>query len=233
MILDFRYKDYKCEYLVGNELVKGVCFWDGCGHGEYGYENKHAHVTYIWSKTPDELNYCFLDKKTMWRYFIEISRRLGFKLLSFSETSTHYKLQIDVMADRRYFIYVSMYIRYVYEFPFSLALYCALQNTENFPELDITQIIQFYIAVLHDGARCHCPGKDRLAFYNISSKCQFSSIRDDFNYGKSLVRIKSVYITLLKLFRSFNSKNLPQIVNGINNIVNKCYNENKANICRW
>lgn len=233
MTLDFRYKDYKCEYLVGNRYVKSVCFWGGCGDGQYGKNKKHAHITYIWSKTPDELNYCFLDKETMLRYFMDISKRLGFKLLSFIETPTHYKLQIDVIANRRYFIYVSMYIRYVYEFPFSLALYCALQNTENFPELDITHIIQFYIAVLHDGARCHCPGRDRLAFYNINCKCQFSSIRDNFNDGKSLVAIKSQYTHLLKNFRLLNSKNLPQIVSGINNIVNQHYNENKKIICRW
>lgn len=47
MTLDFRYKDYKCEYLVGNRYVKSVCFWDGCGDGQYGKNKKHAHVTYI------------------------------------------------------------------------------------------------------------------------------------------------------------------------------------------
>lgn len=233
MILDFRFKEYKCQYFAGSRFIEGACFSSGCLNGQFPHDASHTCVTYIWSKQPDELNYCFLDRNTMLRYFIDLSKRFSFKIISFSENDKRYKLQIDVINEHRYFVYVSMYIRYVYEFPFSLALYCALQNYHNFPELDITNIIQFYIALFHDGRRCHCPGMDRLAYYNLNCKSIFNNLRDDFNYSNCFCKIKSNHVSLLESLRKFNEKNLPEIVSGINNIANKYYVKNKKDICCW
>lgn len=233
MILNFKIKDYKCQYFAGSRFIEGACFSSGCSDGKFPHDPSHTCITYMWSKQPDELNYCFLDRNTMLRYFIVLSKKFGFKIISFSENDKRYKLQIDVINERRYFIYVSMYIRYVYEFPFSLALYCALQNHYNFPELDITNIIQFYIALFHDGNRCHCPGLNHLAYYNLNCKSIFNNLRDDFNYANCFCEIESNHTGLLAKLRKFNEKNLPEIVSGINNIANKYYVKSKKNICRW
>lgn len=231
MILNFKYKEYKCQYFAGLHYIDGICFRDGCTNGAFINNSKHSCVTYIWSKDPDELNYCFLDQEMLLKYFLDISKKFGFKIISFTENKTRYKLQIDIINERRYFVYVSMYIRYVYEFPFSLILYCALQNQHNLPELDITNIIQFYIALFYNGRRCHCPGYDYLAYYNINCKSIFNNLRDDFNDANCFVHIDSEYINLLEELRKFNDKNLPQIVDGINNIVNIYYSKYEKNLC--
>lgn len=231
MILDFRMKEYVCNYYAGKKYHKEICFSKDFNGGEYG---RYAYATYIWpKKKQEERNYCFFDKKTLFEYFTEISKLLGFRLLSFSETKDSYKLQVQCIPNRRYFIYASMCIRYVWEHPFAILLYAAWQNKENFPELDIIQIMQFYIAFFFDGRRCHCPGVDRMAFYNINSKCQFSLIRDDFNYDPSFLEIQTSHISLTHELREFNTKQLPQIASGINFIANKYYAKNKKDICRW
>lgn len=233
MILNFKLKKYKCNYRIGNVDIEGICFSDGCGTGKYGYNKKYTRITYIWPKKQDELNYCFLNNTTIISYLNDISKELGFKLISLSETSTKYKLQIEVIANRRYFIYVSTYIRYLYEFPFSLFLYCALKNKENFPELTITHIMQFYITVFFNDRRCHCPGQTFYTYSNINSKCQFNLIRDDFNDTTTFVEISSNYVGMHSVLRQINEKNLPEISNGINNIVNNYYAKYKKSICRW
>lgn len=231
MILDFRLKDYKCNYYDGKYFNSGICFSLGC---ELGIIGKYTHITYVWPKEKqDQLNYCFLDKDALLRYFIEISKLLGFRLIAFADTEDKYRLQIECIPNRRYFIYISTYVRYVYEYPFSLFLYAAWCNRANFPELNITQIIQFYRAIFYGGHMCHCPGMDNDAFYNINAKCQFSLIKDHFNYSRGFVQINSNHNTLYKIVKTFNTKQLPQIVSGINCISNKYYAENKKNICRW
>ena len=231
MTLDFRFKSYKCHYFIENVPIEYICFSKGCGHGKYGSHKQYAHVTYIWPKKHDNLNYCFLDNDTVIKYFTDISKLLGFKLISFCETKNNYKLQISVIADHRYFLYVSTYIRYVYEYPFSLLLYCALRNQENFPELNITHIMQFYIAMFHNGAWCHCPGKLDLAYRNINSKSQFNLIRDYFNDSKGFIELRSCHNNLTDKFKVINIKNLPQVADGINNIINNYYARYKKSIC--
>lgn len=231
MILDFRGKEYVCRYFTGNKYVDTICFSDGYFKKIY---NNYVYSTYIWPKEDqDQRNYCPFDKKTLLEYFIEISKILGFKLISLSETEHLYKLQIKCAPDRRYFIYVSMCIRYVYEHPFAFYLYAAWQNKHNFPELDIIQIMQFYLAVVFNGARCHCPGESNFTFYNINSKCQFSNIRNDFNNVENFYLLRTNHIHLDNILYQINTKQLPQIASGINFIVNKYYDENKKSICRW
>ena len=232
-MLDFRFKDYKCKYFIGDQLIQGVCFSHGCGVGKYGEKQKHTHITYTWTKKQDQLNYCFLDVDTMLAYFMDIAKILGFKLISFSENDTGYKLQIDVVANRRYFIYVSTYIRYVYEFPFSFILYCALQNKNHFPELNVTHIMQFYLAIFHDNTRCHCPGEPQLAYRNINSKCQFNLIRSNFNLSKSFVEVPSTHNCLFHVFGVVNEKNLSALTNYVNTIINQYYDKHKKSICCW
>lgn len=231
MILDFRMKNYVCNYYAGKKHYTGLCFSTYFYGGKYG---RYAYVTYIWPKEKQiERNYCFFDKKTLFEYFTEISKLLGFRLLFFSETMDSYKLQIQCIPNKRYFVYISMCIRYVWEHPFAILLYVAWQNKENFPELNIIQIMQFYIALFFDGRMCHCPGLNRQTFYNINSKCQFSLIRNDFNYHPSFLNIETSHDSLTYKLREFNTKQLPQIASGINFIANKYYAKNKKNICRW
>lgn len=231
MILDFRYRDYVCKYYAGAHRYNVICFSNGCDRGRVG---NYSYITYIFPKNKqNELNYCFLNKTDLLGYFVEISKIFGFKLLSFKETEDLYKLQIRCICDNRYFIYISTYIRYVYEWPFSLLLAAAWKNKNNFPELNITHIMQFYLAVFFDGRRCHCPGEVYLAFQNINPKCQFNLLKRDFNRSNSFIQIKSKYEKLTSQINQFNLKQLPQIISGINFIANKCYERNKKNICRW
>ena len=231
MILDFRGKAYKCNYYAGKHHYNGVCFSEG---GYLGLANGYYHATIIWPRNKQvQLNYCTLDTRTLIEYFKEISRQLGFTLISLLETTYSYKLQFRCAPDKKFFIYIATYIRYVYENPFWILLCAAWQNRANFPELDITQIMQFYIALFFDDRRCHCPGLNRLAFHNINPKCQFSLLRGDFNCSKSFCRITANHISLCHFLRVFNSKQLPQIVNGINFIANEYYIKNKKSICRW
>lgn len=232
MILDFRGKEYKCSYYAGNYFYENmVCFSRGCSQGEF---NGYYYATIIWPRSRQvQLNYCTFDTKTLIEYFKEISRLLGFTLISLVKSTHSYKLQIRCAPDNRFFVYSAMYIRYVYENPFWLLLYSAWQNRANFPELDITQIMQLYITLFHDGRRCHCPGLDDLTFHNINPKCQFNLIRENFNYSGSFCRIIAKHNSLCHLLRVFNSKQLPQIVKGINFIANEYYAKNKKSICRW
>lgn len=236
MTLDFRLKSYRCNYKDGPDSIRGVCFSPGCGHHAYEERKRtYANVTIKWTKGVEELNYCFLDTETMIKYFMDLSTLLGFRLLSFSDHGNYYELQIRIIPDKRYFIYVSTLIRYVYEFPFSLLTYCALHNTKSFPRLNSIQIIQLYIALFYDtaGALCHCHGKARWAYSNMNSKQMFSLNRNNFNASKCLIQVSTDHSGLIKLFRTLNTKNLPQIVDGINNLANKYYAENEKSICCW
>lgn len=232
MILDFRGKEYRCNYYAGNYFYKNkACFSNWCDQGRF---NDYYYATIICPRGKQvQLNYCAFDTGTLIEYFKEISRLLGFTLISLVRGKHSYKLQFKCAPDYRFFVYVAMYIRYVYENPFWLLLHAAWQNRANFPELDITQIMQLYITLFHDGRRCHCPGLDGLTFYNINPKCQFSLIRRDFNYNKSFCKIITKHSSLCFLLRVFNSKQLPQIVRGINFIANEYYAKNKKSICRW
>ena len=231
MILDFRMKDYVCNYIAGRRYYNTICFSEGCKGGSY---NKAYHATLMWPKDKqEELNYCYFDKDVLIEYFSEISRILGFKLISFQETEHRYKLQIETPVDHRYFIYCAMCIRYVYEHPFALLLHAAWNNRKNLPDLDIIQIMQFYLALFFNGRRCHCPGLDNLAFYNINSKCQFNLIRDNFNRETSFISITSKYLNLCNAMNSFNTKQLTQISQGINKIANIYYDKRKKDLCRW
>lgn len=231
MILDFRGKSFKCNYYTGKHLRKAICFSSGYADGMI---NGYAHATITWPKNKqDQCNYCIFDTKTLIEYFTEISKLLGFTLVSLTESNNLYKLQIRCAPNKRYFIYSAMCIRYVYEHPFAILLYAAWQNRENFPELDIIQIMQFYLALFFNGRRCHCPGLGQLAFYNINSKCQFSLIKDNFNHSKSFYKVSTSHTNLCSNLCTFNTKQLSQIASGINFIANKYYAKNKKNICRW
>lgn len=236
MRLNFRLASYRCRYKDGSRPISGACFSSGCGELVYKERNhRYANVTIKWTKEIEELNYCFLDTETMIKYFMDLSKLLGFRLLSFNSYGDYYKLQIRIFPDKRYFVYVSTFIRYVYEFPFSLLTYCALHNIKSFPGLNSIQIIQLYIALFYSkiGALCHCHGKANYAYTNMNSKLMFSLNRKDFNRSTHLTFVYTDHSGLTQLFNTLNTKNLPQIVDGINNLANKYYAKNEESICRW
>lgn len=93
-----------------------ACFSRGCSQGEF---NGYYYATIIWPRSRQvQLNYCTFDTKTLIEYFKEISRLLGFTLISLVKSTHSYKLQIRCAPDNRFFVYSAMYIRYVYENPF-------------------------------------------------------------------------------------------------------------------
>lgn len=230
MILDFNLKNYRCTYYSGKTLINEHCFYQGCVYGIY---NNESYVTYVWSCNQNQLNYCFLDQESLINYFSEIAKLAGFDLLSFSKTKKNFYLQIKCIPNRRYFIYISMLIRYVYEYPFSILLHAAWQNKKNLPELNIMCIMQFYLALFFNQRYCHCPGREGNALYNISIKNCFSLMPHSFNESSIFLFLESKYRTLCSNLYKFNIKQLPQIINGLNYIANKYYDKYKKRICCW
>ena len=230
MVVNFKFKEYCTKYFAGSTFHKYVCFSPGCSDGIYG---NNAFVTYYIPKKVQELSYCFLDKDEILLYIIELQKIFGLTLLSFKENKRYYLIQIEMPYDKRYFLYVSTYIRYLYEFPFSLLLKCAVQNRVNFPKFNITHIIQFYIALFYKGRTCHCPGMNTYAFRNINSKSQYNLIRNWFNNTHTFVRIQTKHITLTESFEVFNDKILPHIIISINNIANRYFERYEKSLCCW
>lgn len=231
MILNFKWKDYYCQYYAGSYFVKDVCFSKDIKNWTI---DDYAHVTIVFPhKKQVQRNYCLIDEKTLIWYFNEIAKLLGFTIILLSKSTYNYKLQFKCFYNQRYYIYCAMYLRYVYEYPFNILLYAALKNKDNFPELNITQIIQFYITLFYEGARCHCPTTEYQTFYNINAKSQFNLLRDYFNSVKCTYFINTKYIKLMKLLEQLNTKQLPYIVDKINSIANEYYVKHKENICRW
>lgn len=230
MILDFRNQDYKCHYYDGDVKVKGVCFSRLVGHRIL---NNEYHITYFLDKTPDEVNYVFLSKSDLISYLQEISKLLGFKLISLKENASDYRLQVTIPYDRRFFLYVSTLVRYTYEFPFNLALYCAWNNRHSFPELNIIQVMEFYRALFITDRDVHNLGCNRDCFSTLNSKCYFNALRNNFNDLSYLIHVPSVHTQLINKCSCLNTKQLPQIVEEINNIANNYYEKYKEDICCW
>lgn len=230
MILNFNFSNYNCIYRAGNHKIHGVCFSSGYVGGVY---NGRVYITYFLAKQRDELNYVFLSRKQVIDYVCEVSQLLGFDLIALKETESYYKLQVAMPKDRRLFLYISTFIRYTYEHPFSLALYCAILNRHNFPELNIIQIIQFYIGLFFNGRSCHIIADTGLCFSNMNCKSQFNILRYHFNSSNSFIKLDINHGTMLGFFDVINTKQLPQIAEGINNIANKYYAKYKKSICCW
>lgn len=231
MICNFQFCNYKCTYYAGKRLYNSICFSSGFKEGIY---KKSVYITYIFPKDKqEERNYCPFSKEILIEYFKEISKLLGFKILTLSNDENYYKLQIKCAKDNRYFRYISTCIRYVYEYPFAELLYCAWQNKANFPELNIIQIMQFYLALFYNDRYCHCFGWREYCFSNMNAKSQFNILYGNFNETCSLIKISTFYNNLFKIFKKFNTKQLSQLSNSINNIANKYYDKYKKNICRW
>lgn len=230
MILDFRGKEYKCHYYDGQFKQEHICFSRGA---DKGVLNNEHHVTYFLDKTPNEINYVFLSKFDLISYLQEISKLLGFKLISLKENVLDYRLQVTIPNDKRFFLYVSTLIRYTYEFPFNLALYCACNNRDSFPELNIIQIMQLYRALFITDRDVHNLGTNQQCFSNLNSKCYFNTLRHDFCASVDFIYVVSSHTKLINKCSYLNTKQLSQVVEGINIIVNNYYEKYKKDICRW
>ena len=152
------------------------------------------------------------------------------------ETSKYYRIQVEIPGnDNRYLIYVSTIIRYIYEPPFSIAVYCAMKNRHSFPELNIIQIVQFYIGAFCDKRPCHHFGNAAYTFSNIDVKCQFNLIKDYFNdcCAEKFVELTGTHTYILEGMQVFPIKILPQISDCINDLANIVYEKNKKRICCW
>lgn len=67
----------------------------------------------------------------------------------------------------------------------------------------------------------------------MNSKLMFNLNRKNFNSSSYLTFVHTDHSGLIQLFNILNTKNLPQIADGINNLANKYYVENEESIRRW
>ena len=229
MELDFRFTDYVCKYKVGNKKYKGLCF-SKC---DVEKEGRYATITYYMDKEPNERNYIFITLEQMVEYLNEISKLLGFDIIFLQELESYYILQIKVAAKQRYFLYISTIIRYLYEYPYSIMVYFAIENRKNFPELNIIQIIHFYLGVFCYERLCHRIGLYDSVFTNMNSKAQFNMLLDGFNYSDSYVLINSSHSYFTEEFNHFNTKNLPALLDSVSTLANSYYEIYKKDICCW
>lgn len=232
-MVDFRYCEYKCKYLDNKKCIKDLCFAD---IGQQGSINNSTFITYFMDKEQNELNYVFISRSEMIDYLNEVTQLLGCHLCLIQETSKYYRIQIEIPGnDKRYLIYVSTIVRYIYEHPFSIAVYCAMKNRYSFPELNIIQIVQFYIGAFCDKRPCHHFGDATYTFSNINVKCQFNLIKNFFNdcCVEKFVKLTSTHTSILNDIQVFPIKILPQISDCINDLANIVYEKNKKRICCW
>lgn len=235
MVLDYRGKDYICRYLNGNEHKSGLCFSSAFGF----VRQNHTFITYRIPIEKEELNYVFISEKQMFNYFIELSSIFSFKIISFRKMHDEYRLQVaipiisDYWEGKRYPLYVSTFIRYVYEHPFSIAVKCALENRHNFSGLNIVAIIQFYLGIFCDKRKCHHHGDFGYVYTNMHPKSQYNCIINNFNNTTTFYYTTQKYITILESLKLFNIKCINQICNSINKIADEVYERDKKNICCW
>ncbi len=232
MVLEFNYCDYVCKYRDGEEYIKDICFSE-IGHNRIG---SSYFITYYISKVQEELNYIFITKQQMIDYLKEITKLLSCNICFIKDTKDYYRVQIEIPGNnKRYLIYVSTIVRYMYEHPFSIAVYCALKNRDSFPELNIIQIVQFYIGALNDKRPCHHFGNTGYTFSNLNVKNQFNLIKDYFNdvEPRKFVKLIRPHSHVLDQIQCFNIKILPQLSDCINDLANKIYERNKKCICCW
>ena len=230
MVFNFKWADFKCEYLAGATRKRGVCFSEGFREG---IVNEKLHITYFEPKKVNELNYMFITKDQLFDYLHEVSYTMGFTVETIYETKDFYKVQDSMAPENRYFRYVSTIVRFTWEFPFSVATYCVLQNRQNFPELDLVQIIQFYLGIFCDRGQCHHFARPGYVYSNMNSKCHFNIVREQFNNTRPCVKTTNDYDMILDKINTFAAKCLPIVSESINKLANKVYEKYKIDICCW
>lgn len=230
MIIDYCYKTFCCKYYAGYYYYDGVCFSSGFNKGNYKY---HTYITYIIPKTQKQLSLCFLTKKEIIEYSKELSSLLGFSLISLSESKEVYYLQIKAPHHRRYLLYISTFIRYMYEHPFSILLYCALKSKPDFPKLDSIQIIQLYLGIFLRCCSQHAVGTLKYIFDNRNIKSIYNTQFNNFNTSNHLVYIPYNYSAVYNLLKIINTKNLPEIAELLKLLAKQIYIEYEKDICRW
>lgn len=230
MVFNFRFADYKCQYLAGAAHKRGVCFSEGF---QEGIIDGKLHITYLIPKELEELNYMFITKDQLFDYLYEVSHIIGFTVETIYDINLYYKVQVSMAPENRYFRYVSTIVRFTWEFPFSVATYCVLQNRQNFPELDLVQIMQFYLGVFCDRRQCHYFARPGYVYSNMNSKCHFNIVREQFNNTSPCVKTTNDYDIILDRLNEFNAKCLPVVSESINKLANEVYEKYKKDICCW
>lgn len=232
MVLDYRWNDYICKYIDGDEYKKGLCF----AHAFNFVIDNFTFITYRIPIEKTELNYVFISEEEMLNYFVELSATFSFKIISFRKKHDEYQLQIAIPIKKgcyRYPLYISTFIRYVWEHPFSIAVKCALKNRNTFTGLNITTIIQFYLGVFCNKRKCHHHGYENMAFTNMHPKAQYNNFWRDFNDRSTLKYITNKYSNILTSIEVFNIKCIDQICDSINKLANEVYGKYKKDICCW
>lgn len=229
MEVDFRYKDYVCNYYGGHKYSKYVCFSKGFGSDYDG----HVIVSYILYKRQHQKNMTFFSSSELLDVITILSKELGFTLFSINENKSYFRIQIKMYNDKRWNLYVSSFIRYLFEYPASLASYCAYKNYKNYKHLKFTMFIQYYLATVISLDTIHCIGNYEIAIRNISPKNLYDFIKDYFNGIPKKLKFETNNYRFDEKYDMFYVENLPKIVKEINNKVNELYESHKEDLCCW
>lgn len=230
MEVDFRYAGYRCEYHAGTTHYREVCFSKGFGKSFKNYVN----ISYILYKNQCQLNKTFFNSKELLDVLIILSKELKFTLMSINEDKNKFRVQIRMINNKRWNLFVSTFIRYLYEFPASLATYCAYKSRDKYKNIRFTTLIQFYLdsAVWID--RVHSISQRDTIIKDVSPKVLFNAQRYDFNLIREPFMVEcNKHYDFDNKYRHFEIENLPKIVRIITSTIDSSYKEYEKDICSW
>lgn len=232
MIVDFRYSNLICKYFVEDTCVKNVCFLRG--YRNITRDNK-VYCSLIWKRKKQEgSNYCFMSDSDLLSYFIELSKLLGFKIISFAHSRSIYDLQFICPANDRLFLYITTCMRYVYESPFSFLTACAWKDRKYFKDMDILHIIHFYLGLFYS-VNNHSAGSSGYYYPQRNCKCEFNYMKDHIFNTTSFARTFPDEYKVKqgqRWLKIINSKELKKLEKTVNQHARKVYDEINEDIYR-
>lgn len=227
MEFNFSYEDYETSYKTYSEdegvhrEFKQACFEEGWR----AYKDFYC-CCYIFHHTVNHgKNYVFCTFPQFVSYITETCKILGITLCYITKTDQEYHVYFRMPANDRYALYASTYLRYIYEWPYSIFTYCALESRSLFPELNILQLVSLYTACFKADERdIHNIGRNGILFPILSIKNQFNFLHNTFNgFFREIPIPNDDYLITAESLSKFNLKSL-QIINfSLTAILRKVY----------
>lgn len=231
MEVNFRFSGYKCIYYAGSTFHRhAVCFSSGFGKSYRGYVN----CSYLLYKKQNGLNKTFFTSNELLDVITILSKELGFTLMSINENDVYFRVQIRMINSKRWNLFVSTFIRYLFEFPASLSTYCAYKSYNKYKNIRFTTLVQFYLDTAIYIDQVHSISRRGVIIKDISPKVLFNCQIDQFNFISSAFKIvNEKHYDYSDLYNTFELDNLPKIVKVITSKIDDSYKEYEKNICSW
>lgn len=231
MEVNFKYADYICEYYGGKiHFSQAICFSAGFGSSYKNYVN----CSYILYKKQRQLNKTFFSSKELLDVLTILSKELKFTLMSINEDVDKFRVQIRMISNKRWNLFVSTFIRYLFEFPMSLAIYCAYKNRDKYKNIRFTTLVQFCLATTIHINSVHCISRPDWIIKNVSPKVLFNAQLHDFNIIVEPFRVVcDRHEEYDKKNQIFELDNLPKLVREITSTIDSYYKKYEKDICSW